>query len=265
MGIERGRRNGEGRARWLALAGLLVVTGCDVTLATGLEEREANQVVVALDREGIGAEKRAAEGTEGGFAVRVSPDDVAPALSVLRASGLPRAPEHGLAEMFGGDSLVPTPTEERARYAVGLAGDLARSIEAIDGVVDARVHLAIPERDPARLDDPEAPRPHATASVLVRHRGSALPTNADALRSLVAGAVEGMRPADVTLVAVPVPPAGQSQRAGLVRLGPLAVTRGSASALRYALGSLLCGNVVLALLLAAVALRKRKPAEPVPA
>ncbi|MCC7538370.1 MAG: secretion protein [Deltaproteobacteria bacterium] len=257
------------RSRWRALSAVswaLSLAACDVTLATGLAESEANQVVVALDREGIGAEKREAEGGDEGFAVHVSPDDVAPALAVLRASGLPRAPEPGLAQMFTGQGLVPTPTEERARYAVGLAGDLARSIEAIDGIVDARVHLAIPERDPARLDEPEASRPRPTASLLVRHRGAQLPTDANGLRSLVAGAVEGMRREDVTVVAVPVPSAPSREgRTGLVRVGPVSVTRGSAGPFRLFVGAALCGHVVLALLLAVVALRKRKPAPAEPA
>src|SRR5690606_28919827 len=105
--------------------------------------------------------------SSGGYRVLVASDEVAAALSVLRAEELPRAPEPGLHDVFGRASLVPTATEERARLTAALGGELARSVESIDGVLDARVHVALPDASELPLDV-APPRPRA--SVLVRHR-----------------------------------------------------------------------------------------------
>ena len=85
----------------------------------------------------------------------------------------------------------------RSRAAQATAGELARSIESLDGVLDARVHLARPDPDPAG----EAPR-RATASVLVRHRAGPPPVSVAQVQSLVAHAVEGLRADDVAVVLV---------------------------------------------------------------
>ena len=147
--------------------GLLLAAACAQPLEAGLAEGEANAILVALHDRGIGAHKESEAGAET-FEVRVAAEDFARGLDVLRAEGLPRRPPEGLREVFGEGGLVPTATEERARYVAALGGELARSLEAIDGVLEARVHLALPERRLLAVD--EAP-PRPRASVLLRHRG----------------------------------------------------------------------------------------------
>ncbi|HJL47115.1 MAG TPA: hypothetical protein RMG45_14790, partial [Polyangiaceae bacterium LLY-WYZ-15_(1-7)] len=113
------------------LAPLLAATlalGCRATLQNDLSENEADQVLVALHGQGIGAAKEPAGGTgEARYTVTVSPEEVAPALEILRAEGLPRDDAPGLNEVFGEGGLVPTATEERARYVAALSGELSRS------------------------------------------------------------------------------------------------------------------------------------------
>jgi type III secretion protein J len=239
----------------------LGTSGCQAELERGLDEAQANAVLVALDEHGIGATKAAEPGAgdEPSFVVSVGPDDVAAALGVLRAEGLPRQDDPGL-EIFGEGSLVPTATEERARMTAAISGELARSIEAIDGVLDARVHLALPRAESLALD---APRPRARASVLVRHRGATPPYDEGAVRRLVAGAVEDLAVDDVAVIGVPAPPVEASARQ-LSQVGPFSVSRGSATGLKAALGTLLATNVLLALGLAvtfARAARSRREAE----
>jgi type III secretion protein J len=250
----------------LCLGAALALAGCETTLQGGLDERQADEVMVALDRDGIASVKHAEEGMadETRYEVRVASDDVPRALGVLRQAQLPRHEEPGLAEVFGEGGLVPTATEERARYVAALGGELARSVESIDGVLDARVHVALPESRDFALDGPQ-PRPRA--SVMIKHRAGAAPYDPVAVRALVAGAVDGMTPEDVAVVGVPAPRI-EPRTVDLVRIGPIAVTRGSAGALKMVLGASLAINLILAGALAFTVLRRRRaaaaPAEPAP-
>lgn len=239
----------------MAAAGL-ATAGCDTALQTGLPEEQANRVLVALHDEGIGATKER-DGPRGdaSFEIRVAQDDVAQALAVLRARNLPRAADPGFEEVFGEGSLVPTPSEEQGRYATALAGELARSIETIDGVLDARVHVAVSDGRDFLLDES---RPHPQASVLVKHHEGSVSVDDDGLRALVAGAVEGMRPQDVTVVRVAAPtPAGQDGEP-LVAVGPVWVARSSAGTLRALLSLVALAGMCLAAGLAILLRRQRR-------
>jgi type III secretion protein J len=240
----------------LALA--VLVCGCQAELASGLSENDANAMIVALDRAGIGATKETEAGSDPpAYVVRVGPDDVADALAVVRAEGLPRSVEPGVAEVFGEGSLVPTPTEERARFVAATSGEIARSIESIDGVLDARVHIALADTSSLVFD---APRPPPRASVLVRYRGDVAPYDESAVRRLVAGAVDGLDEASIAVVGVATPAAPPvSER--MTHLGPISVTRGSATTLKLVLGGMLGSNLVLAAVLAVVLTRRRQKAE----
>ena len=243
-------------ARGAVLWAALLLGGCESTIAEGLDETQANLILVTLEAHEIGGDKQrvSAAGGDPSWEVRVSNDDVGPALAVLRAADLPRAEEPGFADVFGEGSLVPTATEERARYGAALAGELAASIEAIDGVLDARVHVAMPEPRDFALDQ-EPPRPRA--SVLIKHLPGAPPYDETQIRSLVAGAVHGMAPEDVAVVGVAGP--REPVLAGsLVRVGPISVTRGSSFALKAVLGTALGLDLVLAAALIVLWTRRRR-------
>jgi type III secretion protein J len=244
------------RRALLAIALVVELAGCQAAIESGLDEAQANRVIVALDEHGIHGAKEpdARSGRERTYSVLVATDDVAPALAALRAEQLPAEPDPGIADVFAEPSLVPTETEERARLTAALGGELARSIESLEGVLDARVHLALPERAVIQLDEERA-RPRA--SVLIRHRGA--PPPEDAVRRLIAGGVQDLDPDDVAIVAVPAAEAAESAPR-LASIGPIAVARGSAPALRLVLGAMLATNVVLALLLALVVTRRRRAA-----
>lgn len=237
------------------VAAILVVflAACEATVATGLPEAEANDIVVALHGQGIGAAKQPMEGGDG-FQVVVSPDEVAPALEVMRAEALPRESAPGLGEVFGEGGLVPTATEERARYVAALGGELSQSIESMEGVLDARVHVALPDRRRVSLDQ-EQPAPRA--SVLIRFRGNQAPYDENAVRALVSGAVQELEPQQVAVVGVAAGPAPERREANLVRVGPLTVTRGSSTTLKAILGGAFALNVVLAAALVLVWRRRR--------
>ncbi|MDW8245085.1 MAG: hypothetical protein RMJ84_00770 [Sandaracinaceae bacterium] len=233
--------------RWVLLGWVWALVACQAELVRGLEEEQANAVLMALDRHGIGAEKKIEQqGGEERFAIAISTADLPEALAVLRAEGLPRASEPGIGNWFGGATLMPTATEERARWSAAISGELTRTLEAIDGVVDARIHLALPPKIAFPFDS-EGVRPRA--SVLIRHRAGHPPIDEGAVQRLVAGAVEGMSPEDVAAVFVPVPPP-QAGKREIVLVGPFAVARSSAASLRLALIALLGLNAFLGVVVA---------------
>jgi type III secretion protein J len=184
---------------------VLVVTlsGCgDEELLHGLDEAQANEILVALDEGGLAATKRREEGADAQWTVSVSGRDAARAHRLLAERELPRPRPPGFGEVFGKGSMVPTPTEEHALYLHALAGELARSVESIDGVVEARVHLGLPQPDPLRPGERPSPR----GAVLVKCR----PASCDAvralepgIRSLVAGAADALEPGAVSVMIAP--------------------------------------------------------------
>jgi type III secretion protein J len=227
-------------------ASLLLVAGCAVPVAAGLDEPDANRIVVALDHAKIDATKEPDPGGDGKVRVTVARDDVARALAAMQGEGLPRPRPRGVLDTIDKGALVPSQAQEHAQLVAGLAGDLERTLEGVDGVLAARVHLNLPAKDPLR----DAPPGKATASVLVEHRGTAPPLASDAIQRLVAGGVAGLSPVDVAVVTVPrvSPPRGGETDLGHV--GPIAVARGSLRMLQTGLVSL----VVLVALLAGATL-----------
>jgi type III secretion protein J len=216
---------------------LLAACGDEVLLHR-LDEPQANQVLVALSDAGLQARKERDGGDEGAFTVAVRPSDAAASRALLAARDLPRPRAPGFAELFGSPGLVPTPLEEQARYLHALSGELGRTLESIDGVVGARVHLALPAPDPLRPAARRTPR----ASVLVKCRADArerLEAQVPGLQRIVAGAADGLDPAGVAVLLAaaspppPAPPAGRAPRAWLAASGLLLAVALGAGALRF--------------------------------
>jgi type III secretion protein J len=216
----------------LAILPLLAACGDEILLHR-LDEPQANQVLVALADAGLPARKEREGGDEASFSVTVPPADAAAARLVLSTRDLPRPRSPGFAELFGSPGLVPTPLEEQARYLHALAGELARTVESLDGVVGARVHLALPAPDPLHPDARRAPR----ASLLVKCRPGArerLEAQSEGLRRMVAGAADGLDPASVSVLVAEAPgPAATAARPRSVR----AWVAGIGLALAVALGA----------------------------
>jgi type III secretion protein J len=233
----------------------LLAWACSVPIAAGLDEGDASQAVVALEKSGIAAEKEKDPDRENAYRVLVSRDDAASALGVLGQEGLPPRDAPGVLEALGRGSMVPSRLAEQAKLVAGTSGELERTIRAVDGVVSARVHLAVPPRDALSLDEQA---PHASASVLVRHRGAAPPIALAEIQRLVAGAVPGLEPSGVSVVMAPAPSRSRLTERELARFGPLTVTRASMTPLRIALGVVILVNAVLLGCLVALWSRLRK-------
>jgi type III secretion protein J len=243
-------------------AGLAAGAACSTNLLHGLDERAANETIAALESAGIATEKAADEASPATFTVRVGRQDAARSLELLRARGLPRDRRHGFAEVYGQPSLIPTASEERARYLEALGGEIERTLETADGVVSARVHLVLEESDPLAVD--AKPRTPARAAVLLKTRDGRAPLPEVDVQRLVAGSVPGLDPAAVAVVLTRAPDSADGAGAPLSALGPLRVASGSRPLLVGVIAVGLAALAVLAALLLLTArrlalLQQRKP------
>jgi type III secretion protein J len=230
----------------------LVVLGCSAPIEQGLDETAANEIVTSLQRSGIEASKNRED--DGAFSVAVPKGEVLAAMELLHTLGLPRSPRAGLHEVYKQPSLVPTPTEERARYVDALTGDVARTLETVDGVISARVHVVLPEIDPLAVDG--KPRVPAQAAVLLKTRpGKPLPIGEKDVQRLVAGSVPGLEPPAVAVVITSAAELTSGPAGGLVSFGPLRLSPQSRRIVVAAVG--VC-SALLALLAGFVLMLSRR-------
>ena len=182
--------------RTTILASGLFVTGCQIQ--HGLDERQANELQKVLRERGFNASKVAEGGKKPSFAIEVEDAISSDATRVLAELGLPRPRQDGFAEVFAKSSIIPSPTEERVLYLHALSGEIARTLESVEGVVSARVHLVVPS--PPRVGQlPDL----AKAGAFLRIRPGMSPAvlqMKDDLRGMIASSVEGLSVERVNIV-----------------------------------------------------------------
>jgi len=160
------------------------------TLFPDLPDADKTAVTGALEQAGIKAH------LDSTGALTVDEDDYSRARILLAGQGLPKAAPGGYAILDQLPMGVSRAVEgERLRQA--RESELARSIEEIDAVAEARVHLAMPEKS-AFLRDSAGP----SASVILKLRGGRSLSDAQvgSIVNLVASSVPGMKPDEVTVV-----------------------------------------------------------------
>jgi type III secretion protein J len=183
--------------RGLAFAGLLLLAACKVDLYSGLEEREANEMVAILLHQGIPAERTATK--DRGLVVSVEEDRFADAVDLLRRNGYPREHYDSIPTIFKGDGLVSSPVEEQARLIYALSQELSRTISQIDGVYSARVHVVLPDAEGLK-----ASATPSSASVVIRHRADIdLTKLTPEIKMLVANGIKGLLYENVSVVFLP--------------------------------------------------------------
>lgn len=188
------------------LCGVLLLGGCSkAELFTGLNEREANEMVAIAGAQGFSAEKSTKD--NGKTWTLVAPKSQFPQeVALFQARGYPRERFESLGQIFKKQGFVSSPTEERARLMYGLSQEITRTLTDLDGVIDARVHISVPESDPLS----ETVKP-SSASVLLRYDPSYdLASQVASVKALVVNSVDGLPYEKVTVLLAPVrlpPPA----------------------------------------------------------
>lgn len=184
----------ESRQKFLACVVLCLALGAcgGEALYAELDEQQANEMLAVLVRAGIDADKLRADKS---WSLQVARSDLPRAMEVLKAEGYPREKYESLGHVFQKEGLVSSPLEERARLLYALSQELSRTVSTIDGVVTARVHLAIPERRP--LSDE---KPLSSAAVFIKYKpGSQIVNKAASIKALIVNSVEGLPYENVTV------------------------------------------------------------------
>jgi type III secretion protein J len=192
---------------WVLLMACLTSCGSSKTIVNGLEEKEANEILVFLSSKGIEANKvlsTQAGGAGGGkvvlWDISVNADKSTEAMALLNQAGLPRRRSTNLLGIFANVGLVPSDMEQKIRYEAGLAEQIASTIRKIDGVLDAEVQISFPQEDPL---NPGQYKGKITSSVYVKHSGVLDDPNSHLItkiKRLVASSITGLNYDDVTVI-----------------------------------------------------------------
>ncbi len=159
-------------------------------LYTGLTRDDVARIGAALKDAGIEFDVAA-----DGQTVTVNYGDTAHARMLLAEKGLPESANSGYdlfdkVGSFGLTSFMQNVTKTRA-----LEGELARTIQSMDGISSARVHLVLPNSSSLRSQQQQA-----SASVVIRTDTASDAGPAQAIRHLVAAAVPGLKVDNVTVL-----------------------------------------------------------------
>ncbi len=159
-------------------------------LYADLSMTDSNAIIRELDTRGITYELRQ-EGS-----VILVPRETATRLRMdFAAKGMPIGGSVGYEIFDKTDTFSATSFVQGVNQLRAMEGELARTIKGIDRVQSARVHLAIPEK---KLFDREKTTPRA--SIILKLRGELDAGQIRAIRHLVASAVQGMKPENISIV-----------------------------------------------------------------
>jgi flagellar M-ring protein FliF len=160
-------------------------------LVSALDPAETGKVTAALDEQGIAYDLRA-----NGTSVAVEKAQVSKARIALAGAGVAAsgASQEGF-ELFDKQKLGASDFQQKVTYQRALEGEIAQTVEQVDGVSGAQVQLVLPED--SLFADEETP---ATAAVMLTGASDALePGAVRGIAQLVASSVKGLKTDNVTI------------------------------------------------------------------
>ena len=187
---------------WLAGGVLLIVAVAGIALwwvmspreqllFGNLREADAAEIVTSLDEWKVPYRI-----VDGGTGIAVAQDKVYETRMRLVSAGVPRGGHVGF-ELFDDSDFGVTEFAQRVNYQRALQGEIERTIAALPGVESARVHLTI--RRPglfAEQDDTSK----ASVALSLKPGQTLTRKQIGGVRSLVAAAVEGLSPGQVSVL-----------------------------------------------------------------
>lgn len=160
------------------------------TLYSGLDRTDVTRIGAALTEAGISFDVSAK-----GDAILTPFSQTAPARMLLAEKGLPRSENAGY-ELFDNlGSIGLTSFMQEITRVRALEGEIARTIQTLRDVRAARVHIVLSDEGSFRREQRKP-----SASVVIRTDSSQDFGSAQAIRSLVASAIPGMTPGEVTVL-----------------------------------------------------------------
>jgi len=156
-----------------------------------LSATDSREIIQQLEKTGVPF--RAGEnGTE----IMVAADQVLSIRMQMAEQGLPSGGSVGYELFDTMDALGTTNFVQNINLVRALEGELSRTVKAIEGVQNARVHLVMPQRE---MFSREMQEP--TASVYIKMRTGRLAENqVNAIQHLIAAAVPKLRPTNISIV-----------------------------------------------------------------
>jgi flagellar M-ring protein FliF len=161
------------------------------TLVSALDPAETGKVTAALDEQGIAYDLRA-----NGTSVAVEKTHVSKARIALAGAGVASSggAQEGF-ELFDKQKLGASDFQQKVTYQRALEGEIAQTVEQVDGVSGAQVQLVLPED--SLFADEATP---ATAAVMLTGASDALePGAVRGISQLVASSVKGLKTDNVTI------------------------------------------------------------------
>lgn len=222
------------------------VAGCQSELYSNLTEREANEMLSVLANNGIAAKKTFSK--KQNFILHVNESDMADAIQLLNRLGYPRDTYTDMGQIFQKDGLISSPLEERARYVYAVSQDLSDTLSRVDGVIDAKVHVVLPEADvTGNIIKPPS------ASVFIKHQAQFnLQPFLPKIKLLVNKSIEGIDYQDISIALFPSEVSSMNDRTAWSNVIGIKVHPSSKGRLIMILGLFLAliiaslvGNIVL--------------------
>jgi type III secretion protein J len=165
----------------------LLLLGCKVSLYSELSEKEGNEILAVLLDGNIPATKIANK--DNLISIQINSNDVSRAINLLKSYGYPKEKYTSMGTIFAKDGLISSPVEEKARYTYSMSQELAATLSLIDGVIQARVHVVLPQESDG-LSDTKYP---SSASVFIKYTQELdLSGFVAKVKTLVANSIEGL-------------------------------------------------------------------------
>lgn len=161
-------------------------------LYNDMDQADASAVIEKLKEQKVKYEVRG-----DGRTIAVSPGDIIPELRIsLAGDGIPKSGSLGF-EMIREPKLGLTDEQQKAIYIAAIQGELERTIQGIETISTARVHITQPEKSVFSKKNLET-----TASVLLKLKvgGELDKKQVKGIANLIAGAVAGLKVENVNIV-----------------------------------------------------------------
>lgn len=177
---------------------IFMLSACQKDLYQDLSEKQINEMLALLLKYNIHVEK-SAQG-KGKFTLSVDEKQLIQALEILNKNNLPRQNFQNLGEVFKGENIISSNSEENARLAFAISQELSETFSQIDGVLSARVHIVL-----GSIDQTTETITKPSAAVFLRHTSESPVTNFVAkIKETTAKAVPNLDFDNISIMLVPV-------------------------------------------------------------
>ncbi|MCG0274592.1 MAG: flagellar M-ring protein FliF [Thermosediminibacteraceae bacterium] len=165
-----------------------------VPLYSNLDEKDAGDIVKKLEDMKIPYKL-----ADGGKTILTDAKDVYKVRLELAREGLPKGGEIGFSDIFGKTRLGITEWEKQIQYNQALQGELARTIEEMEQVESARVHIVQPQKS-LFIKPNEQKEPSAAVFLKLKPGEEIKEEEIRGIINLIAHSVEGLKPENITIV-----------------------------------------------------------------